>query len=259
MTEQPKTPPSTGAERPQPLRPPSLRNALWLMYLAAALQAAFGIYFWILLGRLRTDPEVHAEFAASAADGADVQGLIDSTVQTWRIGVVAGTLVATALWLVMAWGNGGGRNWARVTSTVLGVFAITGSVFTLLNGFNPVALIALLVVLAVLYLLYRPETAAFFEAAPAEAPDAGTPALAEPTGTEPVAAGPDLAKPAPVVPEPVVPEPAVPEPAEPESAERPVPAEDPDPAVTPTDGPAAAPGRDAAEKGETGKSETAES
>src|SRR5690606_23790695 len=59
MIEQP--PPRPNAAGAALTRPDSLRNAVWLMYLGAVLQVAFGVAFFMIVGGLGDDDAVRAE------------------------------------------------------------------------------------------------------------------------------------------------------------------------------------------------------
>ncbi|AVL99382.1 hypothetical protein C6V83_02850 [Gordonia iterans] len=171
MIEQP--PPRPNAVGAALTRPDSLRNAVWLMYLGAVLQVAFGVAFFMIVGGLGDDDAVRAEFARRAGD--DAQALVDNAVTAWRIGIGAGTLLLTALWLLLAWANGQGRAWGRVAATLTGIAAIALSVFVLLNGFNAVVLITLLLAVTILYFLYRPDATEFYDAVAARHTGTGPP------------------------------------------------------------------------------------
>ena len=82
------------------------------------------------------------------------------------LAIVSG-LLGIALWLWMAWANKQGRNWARILSTVLFGLATLDlvSVFsqpkTLFGLLFPV--LTWLIGLAVIFLLWRPDSTAFFK------------------------------------------------------------------------------------------------
>jgi hypothetical protein len=158
-------------DQPDAVRPPSLRAAVGLMYLGAVLQVIAGVILFVVVSRLREDGDVHDAFAdelrRAGRDESQVQSLIDGSVSAWRVGIVLGTLVFTALWLLLARTTARGLRWARIAATVLGFLALISSVYTLLGAVNPGSIIVLVLVAAILLLLYRPETSAYFEAASA--------------------------------------------------------------------------------------------
>jgi hypothetical protein len=88
---------------------------------------------------------------------------LSATPLTITLVIVIFGLIPVALWLWMARAVGQGRNWARITSTVLFVLAtleLTGS-----RGVAPVLAAALtwLSGLAAVWLLWRPAASAFFK------------------------------------------------------------------------------------------------
>ncbi|MFZ2509739.1 MAG: hypothetical protein WAW85_01430 [Gordonia sp. (in: high G+C Gram-positive bacteria)] len=144
--------------------PSPLRYAVLLMYVGTAFQVSVGIFFFSFVGSLRTDPRVINTYRDHvAARGGDAQQMIDSAVSSWRLAAVGVSIALTALWLTMAWAARTGKNWARPTATAIGLVGIFGSVYTLLGGFEFVAVITLVLSAAILVLMYRPESAAYFE------------------------------------------------------------------------------------------------
>jgi hypothetical protein len=98
---------------------------------------------------------------------------LTATPLTITLVIVAFVLVPVALWLWMARTVGRGRNWARITSTVLLVLATDE-----LQGEHGVlsvflAWVTWLTGLAVVWLLWRPASRAFFKRYPLRADHAG--------------------------------------------------------------------------------------
>ena len=151
----------------------SVRPAVTLMYVGAAITMARLIFGVVLLS---------IDF-----DGGGGGTMLGRSVTTSpnRGGVILGWsvfgLVSVALWLWMARANGRGRRWARVMSTVL--FGL--ATLTLANGLLPgspagdgAAVVLLyygggamlaaewLTGLAAVWLLWRPDSSAFFQSVP---------------------------------------------------------------------------------------------
>ena len=151
----------------------SVRPAVTLMYVGAAITMARLIFGVVLLS---------IDF-----DGGGGGTMLGRSVTTSpnRGGVILGWsvfgLVSVALWLWMARANGRGRRWARVMSTVL--FGL--ATLTLANGLLPgspagdgAAMVLLyygggamlaaewLTGLAAVWLLWRPDSSAFFQSVP---------------------------------------------------------------------------------------------
>jgi hypothetical protein len=82
------------------------------------------------------------------------------------LAIVSG-LVGVGLWLWMSWANKGGKNWARVLSTVLfglatlDLFGVFSQPKTALGLIFP--LVTWLIGLGVIVLLWRPESSQFFK------------------------------------------------------------------------------------------------
>ena len=82
------------------------------------------------------------------------------------LAIVSG-LVGVGLWLWMSWANKGGKNWARILSTVLfglatlDLFGVFSQPKTALGLIFP--LVTWLIGLGVIVLLWRPESSQFFK------------------------------------------------------------------------------------------------
>ena len=139
--------------------PPPVMNAVKLMYVGAAVSTV--------------------SLIISVADIASVKTAIKKAKPTWTaaqvnqydrflitVAIVSG-VIGIGLWLWMARANNQGKNWARILSTVLfclatldlvGVFSqpktVLGLVFPVLTW---------LVGLGAVFLLWRPESTAFFK------------------------------------------------------------------------------------------------
>ena len=159
--------PAAGSE-PTGGLPSPLRNAVRLMYLGAALQVIAGVVLFFVVSRLRDSESVRDAFGEAAREAgrpeSEAQDLIDNSVSAWRTGIVVGTFVLTALWVTMARFNARGKLWARTTATALGALAVASSIFTLFGSINPGAIIGIVIVGAIIYLLYRPESTAYYAA-----------------------------------------------------------------------------------------------
>jgi len=147
------------AEAPRPPAPPSVVNAVKLMYIGAAVSTVSLIVAFIDIGGTK---------AAIKRARPDLTATQVNQLNTFIItlAIVSG-LIGIALWLWMARANGQGKNWARIVSTVLfglatldliGVFSqpktAIGLVFPVLTW---------LVGAATIWLLWRPDSTAFFK------------------------------------------------------------------------------------------------
>ena len=153
-----------GQARPAPEQPSSIKLAVKLMWAGAAVSLLSLVVALIGVGSLKDDiarqlREDDPSVAQSTIDAAFAVGIV------FAIGVGA---ISVLLWIWMAWKNGQGRSWARVTATVLGALNV---VFTLL-GFaaggveTPTLLLSvvnLVLAVVILVLLWRKESTQFFE------------------------------------------------------------------------------------------------
>ena len=147
------------AEAPRPPAPPSVVNAVKLMYIGAAVSTVSLIVAFI---------DISGTKAAIKRARPDLTATQVNQLNTFIItlAIVSG-LIGIALWLWMARANGQGKNWARIVSAVLfglatldliGVFSqpktAIGLVFPVLTW---------LVGAATIWLLWRPDSTAFFK------------------------------------------------------------------------------------------------
>jgi hypothetical protein len=144
-------------QRPEP--PSNIRNAVKLMYVGAAL-AAMGVLFLLFnLGSLREeiaqqDPGLTSE---------EVDAFYTMTVGS---GLVLG-LIAVGLWIWMAETNKRGLGWARIVATVLGGLNILVTLLMLgvTSGVDLIlSLVSIVLAAAILWLLYRPDSSAYYRA-----------------------------------------------------------------------------------------------
>lgn len=148
-------------------RPKALDTAVKLMWAGGVLQLLAILPSFFMQDQMRdaireqleaTDQEV-----TDAALNAGIAGALIFS------GVIA--VVGAALWFLHAWANGKGKNWARISATVLGVLNI---VFTLISFVMPMAatttlalvfsVINLLIAIAALYFMWRKENNPFYAA-----------------------------------------------------------------------------------------------
>jgi hypothetical protein len=153
--------PSTGqpAGRLRPAAPAPVLTAVRFMYGGAAITAAV-----FLVALLPVIGDIHGRLLGHR---------FSATPLAITLFIVLFGLVPVALWLWMARAVGQGRNWARITSTVLFVLATDE-----LQGEHGVLSVLLawvtwLTGLAVVWLLWRPASRAFFKRYPLRADHAG--------------------------------------------------------------------------------------
>jgi uncharacterized membrane protein len=146
--------------RPPTEPPSSIRTAVTLMYIGAALSV-----LWTLLVLPQRD------VLRDQLEGQNVDlepADLDAFVNTFVTFLVILGVVSVGLWLWMAFANRRGRPWARVVATILGVLGVLAGVIGLFQplGLGMLLNLGLLVLAgAILFLLYRPESSAYYRAA----------------------------------------------------------------------------------------------
>jgi hypothetical protein len=153
--------PSSGkpVELERPPAPPSVANAVKLMYVGAAVSTVSLIISLADISGTKTAIR-KARPNLTAAQVNQLNTFIIS------LAIVSG-LIGIALWLWMARANNQGKNWARILSTVLFGLAtldLVGVVTepkTLLGLLFPV--LTWLVGLGAVWLLWRPDSSTFFK------------------------------------------------------------------------------------------------
>jgi len=153
--------PSSGkpVELERPPAPQSVANAVKLMYVGAAVTTV--------------------SLIISAADISGTKAAIRKAKPTWTatqvnqfdrfiiITAIVSGLIGIALWLWMARANSQGRSWARIVSTVLfglatlDLLGVLTEPKTVLGLLFPV--LTWLVGLGAVWLLWRPDSSAFFK------------------------------------------------------------------------------------------------
>jgi hypothetical protein len=153
--------PSSGksVQPERPAAPVSVLNAVKLMYAGAAIST---ISLVISLADI-SGTKAAIRKARPSLTATQVNQLNTFII---ALAVVSG-VVGIALWLWMARANGQGKNWARVVSTVLfglatlDLFGVFSQPKTILGLVFPV--LTWLVGAAAVWLLWRPDSSAFFK------------------------------------------------------------------------------------------------
>ena len=153
--------PSSGKplEAERPPAPPSVLNAVKLMYVGAAVSTVSLIISLAFIGSVKST--LRTEFPHYTTSQ------IDRAYTSFIVIAIVSAGIGIGLWLWMARANRQGKNWARITSSVL--FAI--ETLTLLEAVrgpkNALDLVfpvlTWLVGLGAVWLLWRPDSTAFFK------------------------------------------------------------------------------------------------
>jgi hypothetical protein len=153
--------PSSGksVEPVQPAAPPSVLNAVKLMYAGAAVSTVSLVVSLIDI----SGTKAAIRKAKPSLTAAQVNQLNTFII---TLAIVSG-VIGIALWLWMAKANGQGRNWARILSSVLfglatlDMFGVISQPKTLLGLVFPV--LTWLIGLAAVILLWRKDSTEFFK------------------------------------------------------------------------------------------------
>jgi hypothetical protein len=154
-----------GAQMPEAPRPPapaSVRNAVKVMYAGAVASLAYAIVFIATLSATKDAIAKHSpQLTASQPNGMQ-QALMTSAIVDGLIGA--------ALWIFIARACERGKNWARITGTVLfgidTVGVLGGLPIPVAAPVKIFALVVWLVGLAAVILLWRGTSTAFFKGTP---------------------------------------------------------------------------------------------
>jgi hypothetical protein len=144
--------------RPAPPRP--VRTAVLLMYTGAALSA---------VSLIVTVLNFHAieRVIRNASSTLTAQQVHNDAIVAVTIAVVE-SLIAIGLWLLMAWGNKNGQNWARIVATVLfglnTLFLLLSFVRATVSASLAFSVLVWLVGLGAIVMLWRRESSQYFAA-----------------------------------------------------------------------------------------------
>ena len=154
------------AQLPETQRPPapaSVLTAVKVMYAGAAASLLGIVIDIITVSATKTAIQKRSPHLSASQ--------INSSQHVLVAGFIAGGVIAAVVWIVLARACLQGRNWGRITSTVL--FALS-TVDTLVGLTAPIALavklwgaLVWLIALTAIVLLWRRSSSAFFKPAPA--------------------------------------------------------------------------------------------
>ena len=141
------------SRRPNPPRP--VRTAVLLMYVGAALTAISLIVTVATLHTIETAIQNNSTYTAQQAHQLAVAAVVEY-------------VVTLGLWLLMAWANRAGQNWARIVATVLFALNTLGLLLNVFRGSASIsvlfAVLVWLVGLGAVVLLWRRESSQYFAA-----------------------------------------------------------------------------------------------
>jgi hypothetical protein len=154
-----------GSASPPPAQPPSIRRAVRLMRVGAALSLLSLVITLATVSSFKSHLREQLRQSNTSLSTSD----FNATYHVVVASAVVSSLVAVALWLWMAWKNGQGRAWARIVSTVLGVINLLSSVYTISAGHalgvsDLLTVADLILAVVILILLWRTESSDFYAA-----------------------------------------------------------------------------------------------
>jgi ABC-type transport system involved in cytochrome bd biosynthesis fused ATPase/permease subunit len=141
-------------------QPKSLRTAVYLMWVGAAISAIGILVAFTQSDELRD--QINEADTSLTADELDTAVAVGLTF----VGVIG--VISIALWLWMAATNAQGKTWARTVATVLGglnvVFTALGFLGDQLTPLNVVfSIFGIALAVTILVLIYRPESNAYYD------------------------------------------------------------------------------------------------
>ena len=153
--------PQGGEMPPDPARPApprSVRRAVLLMYAGAALSAVSLIVSVLSFHAIE-------RVIRNASSTLTAQQVHNDAIVAVTIAVVE-SLIAIGLWLLMAWGNNKGLNWARIVATVLfglnTLFLLLSFVRATVSASLAFSVLVWLIGLGAIWLLWRKESSEYF-------------------------------------------------------------------------------------------------
>lgn len=131
-------------------KPQAIRLAQMLMYAGGALGLVSILVSFLTLDSLVNQLAEQTGLPADQLRGAAMGGLIFGSLIA---------LIGVGLWFLMAWANGNGQNWARITASVFFGISVLYTLFILVSPNYPGAtkginLISLLLGGGIIYLLW---------------------------------------------------------------------------------------------------------
>lgn len=145
----------TPPERSRPTPPRPVRTAVLLMYVGAALTAITLVVTVVTLHTIETAILNNSTYTPRQAHQLAIAAIVEYAV-------------TLGLWLLMAWGNRAGQNWARITATVLFALNTLGLLLNVVRGSASISVLfaglVWLVGLGAVVLLWRKESSQYFAA-----------------------------------------------------------------------------------------------
>ncbi|WP_462417303.1 hypothetical protein [Kytococcus sp. Marseille-QA3725] len=149
-------------------KPKPVRTAVKLMWLGAVLSLLGLLPGLFMQDQIRENAKQQAEARGEALDSSALDAAVAIGIGT---AIVLG-LIGALLWVLHAWANSKGMNWARITGTILGVLYIVFTLGGLLLGSamgtggnllgTIISLLTAALAAVIIFLMWRPENRAFY-------------------------------------------------------------------------------------------------
>lgn len=145
----------------EPAAPRTVRRAVWLMYAGAATMTVFFVTALATMGGFKNAVIAANKTAKNPMTPSQINGYVNG----YTLYVIVIGILSIGLWLWMARTNARGRNWARVTATIL--FCLwtvntIGVVQTKVIESLVFPVIAWLIGAVAVFFLWRQESGVFF-------------------------------------------------------------------------------------------------
>ena len=148
-------------------QPPSLRNAVRLMYLGAVVALLGTIFTIAISSKIKTDVFNAVRKNNHRVNGGYTIAQLHTVANVTFVALVVGGAVSVLVWLWMAWANNRGSGWARIAASVLLALITIEAVLSRSRASVSIYVILLewLIGLGAVLLLWRRETTAYIGAA----------------------------------------------------------------------------------------------
>jgi hypothetical protein len=145
-----------------PQQPPSLRNAVRLMWTGAGVALLGTILTVVASGKIKT--EVFKEVRKNGrGKGGYTLAQLHTVANVAFVAFVVAGIISVLLWVWMAWANNRGSGWARIIASVLFALITVEVIVSLRRASVPIVFILLewLLGLVAVVLLWRRATTAY--------------------------------------------------------------------------------------------------
>lgn len=145
----------------EPQRPTSITAAFWLIIAAAVVMVGSTLMGAFAMttpqGKALIEDAMQQQIEASGVTGADAQQMMDMTISMLPGVMIAFSLVALALYLLVAFKIRSGSRAARVVGTVLAALSALLLLTSVVSGMVGLEIVWILLGVAGIVMAYRPD------------------------------------------------------------------------------------------------------